>query len=83
MGPPIWIPTGHTAVIIPLLVIDNPISIAKDKNRVQYNIVWETGSLHYFAEDSILETDGGGRVVFIFQLFKMRDNDGDVKTQDG
>lgn len=75
--------TGHTAVVIPLLVIGNPKSIAKDKDGRRYDIVWEIGSIHCLAEDVTLETDGGGRVVFIFLLFKMRDNDGDGENQGG
>ncbi len=75
--------TGHTAVAIPLLVIGNPKSVAKDKDGRRYNIVWETGSIHYLAEDITLETDGVGRVVFIFLLFKMRDNNGDGENQVG
>jgi hypothetical protein len=69
--------------MIPLLTIGNPMSTAKDKDGARYNIIWETESIHYFAEDVTFETEGGGRVVFIFQLFKMRDNDGDGDDQDG
>lgn len=74
---------GHTAVVIPLLVIGNPKSIAKDKDGRQYNVLWETGSIHYLAGDVTLETDRGGRVVFIFLLFKMRDNNGNSENQGG
>jgi hypothetical protein len=55
-------------------VIGSPKSIAKDKDGRWYNIIWEIGSIHYLAEDVTLETDRGGRVVFIFLLFKMREN---------
>jgi hypothetical protein len=83
MGPPIWIRTGHTAVVIPLLVIGNPKSTAKGTHGERYDIIWETGSIHCLAGGVTLETDGAGRVVFIFQLFKMRDNDGDGEKQGG
>jgi len=70
-------------VMIPLLVIGSPKSIAKDKDSKRYNIIWEIGSIHYLAEDVTLETDGGGRVVFIFLLFKMRENDDNGENKGG
>ncbi len=83
MGSPIWVWTRYTAVVIPLLMISNPKSVAKDKDGRWYNIVLEMGSIHYLVEDITLKTDRVGRVVFIFLLFKMRDNNGDSENQVG
>jgi hypothetical protein len=38
MGTPIWIRTGHTAVVIPLLAIGEPKVTTKDRQGGSYNI---------------------------------------------
>lgn len=69
---PIWIKPEHTAVVIPLSKIGSPRIIVKNRNGKTYNVAWQTGSIHYLGEDISLDMEEGGKVVFLFLLFKMR-----------
>jgi len=69
---PIWVKPEHTAVVIPLLEIGSPRITVRNRQGRTYDVAWHAGSIHYLSEDISLDTDKGGRAVFIFLLFKMR-----------
>jgi len=69
---PIWVKPGYTAVVIPLVEIGRPRVTVRTRQGRTYDVAWHAGSIHYLGEDISLDMDKGGRVVFIFLLFKMR-----------
>jgi hypothetical protein len=68
---PIWIRPLHTAVVIPLLGFGTAKITVINRAGVKYDLVWQPGSIHYLGGDISLDIDGGGRVSFVFLLFKM------------
>lgn len=69
---PIWIRPFHTAVVIPLLEFGGLKVTVTSRASTVYDVEWQPGSIHYLGGDVSLNISGGGRVVFIFLLFKMR-----------
>jgi hypothetical protein len=69
---PIWVRPKHTAVVIPLLKMGSPKITVRNRKGKTYDVAWETGSIHYLGEDISLDMEKGGKVVFLFLLFKMR-----------
>ena len=68
---PIWVKPGHAAVVIPLLAIGSPRITVRNRDGRTYDVAWNAGSVHYLGEDMAVDMDNGGRVGFIFLLFKM------------
>ena len=57
--------------MIPLLGFGTAKITVINRAGVKYDLVWQPGSIHYLGGDISLDIDGGGRVSFVFLLFKM------------
>jgi hypothetical protein len=57
--------------MIPLIESGDSKLIVTSRPGATYDVAWRPGSIHYLGEDVSLNISGGGRVAFIFLLFKM------------